>query len=191
VGTIPHGYCQCGCGERTPLAKKTQSDRGHVKGQPIKYVPEHMGRAGLKARRQQGPRRHPARFWEKVRKTDGCWEWTAHRNQYGYGTYRLLNRQHMAHRVAYELLVGPIPDGLEIDHLCRNRGCVNPDHMEPVSGRVNTLRGVGITALNSQKTHCPKGHEFTDENTYVTPTGRRVCRECSRVTSLAWYHANK
>lgn len=150
-----------------------------------------MGRAGLKAERRKGLRRHPERFWEKVQKTDGCWEWAAHKNQYGYGTYSMQSRQHMAHRVAYELEVGPIPDGLEIDHLCRNRGCVNPSHMEPVTGRDNTLRGVGITAANARKTHCPKGHEFTPENTYTTPDGKRVCRECSRTTSLAWYYANK
>lgn len=150
-----------------------------------------MGRAGLKARRKRGPRNHPARFWAKVAKTSGCWEWIAHKNQYGYGTYSIQSRSYMAHRVAYELEIGPIPDGLEIDHLCRNRGCVNPAHMEPVTARENTLRGEGITAINAQKTHCPKGHKYTDENTYMKSDGKRVCRECSRTASLAWYHNNR
>ncbi len=134
---------------------------------------------------------HPARFWAKVDQSGDCWEWTAFRNQYGYGTYRLDGRQCMAHRVAYEMLVGPIPKGLEIDHLCRNRGCVNPAHMETVTGKVNTLRGVGITAVNAKKTHCPKGHEFTKENTRITPDRKRVCRQCQRDASLAWYHKNR
>jgi hypothetical protein len=80
--------------------------------------------------------------------------------------------------VAYELAIGPIPEGLTIDHLCRNRGCVNPAHLEAVTNRTNLLRGDGIAALNARKTHCKRGHEFTPENTYVWREGTRACRAC-------------
>jgi HNH endonuclease len=86
----------------------------------------------------------------------------------------------MAHRVVYETLVGPIPDGLVIDHLCRNPRCVRPDHMEPVTNQVNVLRGIGITALRKQKTHCPAGHAYSLENTRYSKEGKRNCRTCAR-----------
>src|ERR1035437_6893898 len=102
-----------------------------------------------------------ARFWAKVDKTEDCWNWTAHTDGMGYGQLAKPG-QHgglvVAHRFAYELLVGPIPEGLQLDHLCRNRACVNPDHLEPVTRRVNILRGVGFGAVNAKKTECPRGH---------------------------------
>lgn len=85
-----------------------------------------------------------------------------------------------AHRVAFELIRGCIPNGLVLDHLCRNRGCVNPDHLEPVTFRENIMRGVGYTAQQARKTHCRHGHEFTVENTYVW-RGGRICRTCRRI----------
>lgn len=103
------------------------------------------------------------RFWAKVNKTETCWLWTAVIVG-GYGKF-WLDRHVGAHRFCYELLVGPVPDGLVLDHLCRVRHCVNPDHLEPVTHRENVSRGVGPTAINSQKTHCKRGHPFTKENT--------------------------
>lgn len=117
------------------------------------------------------------RFWSKVDATGVCWLWTAHRDPNGYGRFRLDGAIRPAHRVAYELLVGPIPEGLTLDHLCRIRHCVNPDHLEPVSRRVNTLRGIGVSALRARQTHCQHGHEFTPENTYTWRRQRR-CRTC-------------
>lgn len=116
-------------------------------------------------------------FFSKVDKSGSCWLWTASRDRYGYGQVRIGGKQKRAHRVAYELLVGPIPSGLQVDHLCRVRHCVNPAHMELVTSRVNTLRGQSLQAINAQKTHCKRGHEFTPANTQIYGTWRR-CRAC-------------
>ena len=108
----------------------------------------------------------------------GCWEWTAGKGL-GYGQFWVNGKLRNAHRVVYEYLVGPVPEGLELDHLCRNRGCCNPWHLEAVTHAENNLRGIGITAQNAIKTYCPEGHEYTEENTYVH-RNKRYCRECKR-----------
>lgn len=110
----------------------------------------------------------------------GCWEWTAFRNWDGYGTFWDEGRMFMAHRWSYGRFVGPIPEGLTLDHLCRVRHCVNPVHLEPVTQHENLLRGNTPAAVNARKTHCIHGHEFTPENTALTVDGRRECRECRR-----------
>lgn len=127
---------------------------------------------------------HERLFWRKVSVGDGCWEWLASRDPYGYGKFnaKFLGTD-KAHRVAYTLLRGEIPNGLQIDHLCRNRGCVNPYHMEVVTSGQNTRRGVGTSARNAVKTHCKNGHAFTESNTYsMLQEGRprRRCRTCDR-----------
>ena len=124
--------------------------------------------------------------------TTGCWLWTAKIEWTGYGRISLGGRRgrlEMAHRVAYELHVGPIPDGLEIDHLCRVRHCVNPAHLEAVTSQVNVLRGRGpaVAAARGRiqqraKTHCPSGHPYSGANLYVSPDGRRrSCKTCGRI----------
>jgi len=129
----------------------------------------------------------PVRFWQKVEIQDnGCWEWTGNINRKGYGGFSFNRRWVMAHRFAYELLVGPIPEGLQIDHLCRNHCCVNPAHMEPVTTQENTRRG---NHRNSVKTHCSQGHPFDLFNTYFGQ-GHRVCRACLRERALKRYLAN-
>lgn len=128
------------------------------------------------------------RFWRHVEiTTGGCWLWTGSLSGKGYGRFHSGGRRGRslrAHRVAYELLVGPIPDGLQLDHVtawgCTSKACVNPAHLEPVTNRVNVLRGVGPTAQNAAKTHCFRGHPFDDENTQVRRDGHRRCRECIR-----------
>jgi hypothetical protein len=123
------------------------------------------------------------RVLDRVIMDDGCWEWDGAHNRDGYGTAYTTPtgaRPLGAHRVIYELLIGPIPEELEIDHLCRNRGCVNPDHMEPVLKSVNLLRGEGVGARSARKTHCPQGHPYDTENTRITPDGSRKCRTCHR-----------
>ena len=107
----------------------------------------------------------------------GCWLWTAQTIWGGYGRVRWKKRKMLAHVACYEILVGEIPEGLELDHACRVRCCVNPEHLEPVTHRVNTLRGEGVAGKNARKTHCPQGHEYTVENTQVWKT-YRYCRIC-------------
>jgi hypothetical protein len=111
--------------------------------------------------------------------TSDCWVWTAARTTDGYGCFKDGPKQVMAHRFAYEQVIGPIPDGHQIDHLCRNPSCVRPEHLEPVTPRENTLRGTGPSAVHARKTHCIHGHEFTDANTYMHD-GQRKCRACQK-----------
>lgn len=108
---------------------------------------------------------------------NGCWLWIGALYQTGYGAVQLDGRMRGAHRAIYELLVGPVPEGLQLDHLCRVRHCVNPTHLEPVTIRENLLRGVGLPASQVKRTHCPKGHAYDEENTY-THRGTRHCYAC-------------
>lgn len=121
-----------------------------------------------------------ARFWSKVERVPftTCWLWNGTMNPDGYGFFNVAQRKMVrAHRFAYKLMVGPIPGGLQLDHLCRERSCVNPAHLEPVTTGENTRRGVGRTATNARKTACKRGHPFTPENTYLSG-GLRECRIC-------------
>lgn len=119
------------------------------------------------------------RFWAKVDFTGPCWVWTGYTNADGYGKLCRGTTTYAAHRVAYFGMVGEIPNGLELDHLCRNRACVNPDHLEPVTHHVNVMRGSGLAAKHARRTSCSEGHELTPENTYIPPRGDgRYCRTC-------------
>lgn len=124
------------------------------------------------------------RLWSRITIADGCWEWT-HSKQRGYGWIGKGNGRHVfAHRVVYELFRGPVPAGKQLDHLCRNRACVNPEHLDVVTARVNVLRGDGLPARNARKTHCKNGHALTGANvrTYGRRSGiERVCRTCARL----------
>ena len=128
--------------------------------------------------------RLPGRFWDKAipEPMSGCWLWIgATTNEYGRFNVAGINRK--AYRVAYEALVGPIPNGLHVDHLCRQRCCVNPAHLEPVTQAENTRRGASganMARIQLSKTHCPVGHSYDAINTYVATTGSRECRTCKR-----------
>jgi len=131
------------------------------------------------------------RFLAKVEKTDTCWLWTAWIERNGYGRFWLDGRQHGAHRVAYELYVGPIPVGLEIDHLCRVRHCVNPDHLEAVTASENARRMAALrTPYQALREKCRNGHPYDAENTITTPSGR-MCRTCKRAAGRASYERNR
>ena len=136
------------------------------------------------------------RFWRKVNKNGPvpesrpdlgpCWLWLGGVTRDGYG--KTGNPTRLAHRVAYELVVGPIPEGLQIDHLCRERKCQRPTHMEPVTARENQRRSRSVSGVNMAKTHCDAGHELSGGNLYVFPegspsAGRRACRECMKRNS--------
>lgn len=124
---------------------------------------------------------HEARFFSNVAEdASGCWIWTG-RTSRGYGDFSVGEQLHIrAHRWAYELLVGPIPEGLTLDHLCRTPACVHPWHLDPTPIGVNVLRGNAPTAINARKTHCVHGHPFDEENTYREGDGYRRCRTCRR-----------
>ena len=124
------------------------------------------------------------RFWGKVEITEPHWIWRGSKDGNGYGQMWVDGRLRPAHRIAYELFVGPISEGLELDHLCRVRDCVRPAHLEAVTRSVNVRRGLGphmLAALNSTKTECLRGHPFDDENTYRRPDGDRGCRACMKI----------
>ncbi len=115
----------------------------------------------------------------------GCWEWHGAKTGDGYGQiWHDGKRNAYVHRVAYEFWVGPIPDGLTLDHLCKNRACFNPGHLELATSGENVMRGEGACAKNARKTHCPRNHEYDEENTYRPRAhpDQRACRECRRWT---------
>lgn len=142
----------------------------------VGVVVENAGRDRNGTPRGLPPRPVGERFWPKVRKSAGCWEWTGRTSEKGYGDFHLNRQTVLAHRVSYELLVGPIPEGLTLDHLCRNTRCVNPAHLEPVTHGEN-MRRMGLTTRQS---HCRRGHELSEPNLYVFKTGGRACKTCAK-----------
>lgn len=119
----------------------------------------------------------------------GCHVWTGRLDRHGYGQMTIDSKTLRVHRVNFILTRGPLLREVKLDHLCRNRACVNPDHLEPVTDKVNILRGDSPSAVNSRKTHCYRGHEFTLANTYHLKGGR-CCRACGRIRASA-YKAKK
>lgn len=124
------------------------------------------------------------RFKSKIEKTDTCWLWLGALDKGGYGIFMSSKEgiRFPAHRASYEIFKGKIPIGLQLDHLCRNRKCVNPNHLEPVTARENNRRGFSIAALNSRKTHCKNGHELSINNLLKNRLPVRICRICNAIT---------
>ena len=125
------------------------------------------------------------------RKKGGCWEWNGAHIPLGYGSVGAYNgkSQAGAHRVVYEMFVGEIPPDLELDHLCKNKGCCNPDHLEAVTARENQRRSNSVSGINMRKTHCLNGHAFDKANTHIK-SGMRVCRACERDRMRRYYQQN-
>lgn len=131
-------------------------------------------------------------FYSKIKATDGCWEWQAFRNPKGYGMWSYKGKPWLAHRFAYQIAVGDLEEGLVIDHLCRNRACVRPDHLEQVKQAVNCKRGEVAT-----KTHCRQGHSLADAFIRTHKSGpqagytRRLCRQCAYAGWRKYYYRRK
>lgn len=142
--------------------------------------------AGVYERKRESLSELQTRFWSRVHKTDFCWVWTWHVTG-GYGRMTVAGKQYMAHRLSYEWAHGPIQDGLVIDHLCRNRSCVNPAHLEAVTNLVNILRGHGLPAREAKQSRCKRGHPLPP---YVSGK-RRFCQQCNIDRSAAHYRDNR
>lgn len=146
-----------------------------------------MGRTGRKPGQQyiaQYETPTGAIYWARLRQKfvvapSGCWEWTADHNQYGHGRFKFEGRKEMAHNVPFIVMAGSIDRALDRDHLCRNACCINPFHLEQVTHQVNCARGNG-GSWGRGKTHCPHGHLYDEENTYIDSKGCRVCRACKK-----------
>lgn len=158
------GLCQCGCGGETNIAKVTRTNRGWIKGQPKHFLLGHGGFIKL----HLGPK------WEIDPRT-GCWNWLMHKIRSGYGVIRVGRKLKKAHRVIYEQYKGPIASGLELDHLCRNRQCVNPDHLEPVTHAENSYRGARAKLTRHTAEQIRRLHK----------SGERVA-DIARKFSLSW-----
>lgn len=145
------------------------------------------------------PRRLPLmeRFWSKVEKTKGCWFWNGGLNDDGYGIFANSCGSQFAHRFVYEKLVGPVPKGKEIDHLCRVRRCVRPSHLEPVTHAENIARGdysgnMNLAELKRAKTHCPQGHPYSGDNLIIDGTsGARRCHICTNEKARRYQNKRK
>lgn len=179
--TTPHGYCECGCGDKTRVSAVTDTLHGYTRGEPLRFIHGHNGTKGDPVDRVLARIEvHPL----------GCWEFTG-ALQRGYGVVgTTANKTARAHRVVYEAEVGPIPPGMTIDHLCLNTRCVNPAHLEVVSRSENARRQAAAGrhhggAPGRDKTHCPQGHEYDGANTHRRPNGWRTCRACSRERARA------
>lgn len=164
---IPYGFCQCGCGRKAPIATKTRTRTGLVKGRPARFVHGHHRASTAE---EQVAERVPTR-------TPGeCWNWTGPLSAYGYGIISVgvnPRRAIGAHRYMYEKANGPIPEKFDVHHMCENRSCVNPEHLVAVSRAAHMREHMSDS--------CRRGHPWTPENTYVRPSGARNCRTCREI----------
>lgn len=187
--TIPYGYCHCGCGQKTKNATRTNPQRGNVIGMPTQYCHGHT--------KKPTPEQTVARFFAKVNK-DGpipeyaphlgkCWIWESSLTRQGYGKFQIgKTAKKISHRYSYEIAHGEIPKGMVLDHLCRVRKCVNPAHLEAVTSKENTRRGLAPSIVSHFQPNCKNGHSKADHGT-THKSGMFVCKECQRLE----YHARR
>lgn len=149
--------------------------RRHVRSTGLCDMHQHRLKRGIPL---DAPKLTPGAQFELrfTKSDDGCWLWNGYIPEAGYVRYHKT----AAHRYSYERYVGPIPDGLQLDHLCRVRHCVNPDHLEPVTPAENTRRGTSLPAMTGRTGTCQRGHEFSGDNVYVARNGRRQCIPCRK-----------
>jgi len=123
------------------------------------------------------------RFYSKIKFNEEtwCWDWVGTTLQRGYGHFKLKRKIWRSHRLSYLIHKGDLIEGLTLNHLCRNRKCCNPDHLEQITSKENILCGESFSAVNKRKTHCKRGHEFTEENTINLSRNRRECRKCRKL----------
>lgn len=176
----PIKLCECGCGQPAPIATTSDKRMNWIKGQPKRFVAGHNARIGD----------HLAYILARCAWDGDCCVWQGARNRHGYGVVGFKHGSCLVHRVVYELVRGPIPDGLELDHVksrgCHSPACCNVAHLEPVSHGVNVARG-DSGAREAARTHCPKGHPYSGSNVYVVPkSGSRACRACALLRSKLW-----
>jgi hypothetical protein len=216
---IPFGYCQCGCGQKTNIAKK--SSRGVKKGQPCRFLHGHNpqkrvrqirlckfgcgrpARENIKDGKFKGyyktcgickmtpGRSAEERFFKKIKKLEnGCWLWTGYTRRDGYGQFH-DKKVVYAHIWAYKHFKGEIPRGHELHHRCENRACVNPNHLEILTKQDHNPLGESPPAQNNRKTHCFKGHLFSEENTRRDRHGWRYCLTCRSERAKKYYRERR
>lgn len=158
-----------------------------------------IGITTTSGRSVRGPKPRPVidRLLEKIQKlpdSPGCWLWTGSihaTSGYGQVWSQAIGRVDRAHRLVYQTLIGPIPEGLELDHLCRTRSCVNPAHLEPVTSLTNWSRGMSLPAINARKTHCSRGHAYDQANTRYDHLGARHCITCQNIWNYKRYSVHR
>jgi len=183
----PSGLCQCGCGQQTAPAVQSWRSQGYRRGDFQRYVKGHGLSRGTVVYAERMASTFRQRFWERVDKNGPlpanrpelgpCWLWRGSILVDGYGQVGRAGKTLKSHRVAWELLRGPVPADLELDHLCRVRACVNVSHLEPVPRPENNRRSESPSAQNARKTHCAYGHPLSGDNLFYSG-GKRHCRIC-------------
>lgn len=180
----PRGLCWCGCGGTTAIAPQTIVKRHMRAGVPYRYIANHRNIVPLEVRFHNN---------YQVDAETGCWLWTGYRSRGGYAQISVSGgpcakrSREGAHRVAHELYKGPIPEGFDVDHLCRNPSCVNPDHLEAVTRNENIRRMMEATGVGPYAETCGKGHPWSEENTgHYGPSKARVCKTCHRERAVRY-----